>query len=200
MRSFLVVSLLAVSFVGSPRMTAAQDSCDKQFVVSQVNLPTTTQLSPSEQATVRARVIGRCFDDEKSGELAERVRDALQTFGYFRATVSAPTMTIVDVSRHPQPISLNVELVEGARYKVREVIWSGYGALSSDQLESISQILPGDILDMSKVRETLEVVLRLYAANGYPKASVVPQVQVQVHEGGHWVSLQFHVVEGAQSP
>jgi hypothetical protein len=129
-----------------------------------VTLPTTTQLSPREQATIRARLIGRCFDDQQVGELAGPVRDTLQSFGYFRATVSQPTITIVDVSRHPQPVSLNVEVVEGARYKVREITWSGIKAVSSEQIVPISQIRPEDILDMSKVRETLEAVRRLYAA------------------------------------
>jgi hypothetical protein len=197
MRALLFVALLAVCFVGSPSIATPQESCDKQFVVSQVNLPMTTQLSPSEQATIRARLIGRCFDDQQVAELAGRVRDTLQSFGYFRATVS-PTLTVVDVSRHPQPVSLNLEVAEGARYKVREVTWLGINAISSEQIIPISQIRPEDILDMSKVRETLEAARRLYAAIGYPTASIVDEVQV--HEAGHWVSLYFRVVEGAQSP
>ena len=163
MRTPLFVALLTVCFVGSPSIATPQDSCDKQFVVSQVNLPMTTQLSSSEQATIRARLIGRCFDDQQVAELAGRVRDTLQSFGYFRATVS-PTIAVVDVSRHPQPVSLNLEVVEGARYKVREITWLGIKAISSEQIVPISQIRPEDILDMSKVRETLEAVRRLYAA------------------------------------
>jgi len=197
MRTLLFVALLAVWFVGSPSIAAPQDSCDKQFVVSQVNLPTTTQLSSSEQATIRARLIGRCFDDQQVAELASRVRDTLQSFGYFRATVS-PTIAVVDVSRHPQPVLLNLDVVEGARYKVREITWLGVKAISSEQIIPISQTRPEDILDMSKVRETLEAARRLYAAIGYPTASIVSEVQVQ--EAGHWVSLYFRVVEGAQSP
>ena len=127
-RSFLVASFLAFTLARSP-ITVAQDSCDKQYVVSQVSLPTTTQLSPSEQATIRARLIGRCFDERQLDELAGRVRDTLQTFGYFRASVSEPTMTIGEVSRHPNPVSLNFAVVEGARYKVREINWSGIKAV-----------------------------------------------------------------------
>jgi len=91
---------------------------------------------------------------------------------------------------------VNVEVVEGARYKVREVTFLGANAVPSEQVFSLSQIHPGDILDTSKVRETLESVRRLYAAIGYPTASIVPQVQI--HEAGHWVSLRFNVIEGAQ--
>jgi hemolysin activation/secretion protein len=196
MDSLLVVSLLAFAFVAGPPVAAAQDSCDKQFVVSEVSLPTTTQLSPSEQAAIRARLIGGCFDDQQVGELARQARDTLQNFGYFRASVSEPTITIADFSRHPQPVSLNVEVAEGVRYRVREIQWTGVKAVPFEQIVSISPIQVEDILDMSRVRQTLEAVRRLYAAVGYPKASI----QVQVHDAGHRVSVDFSVVEGAQSP
>src|SRR5262249_14586313 len=166
MRSFCVLFLVALAFVGSPSI-AAQDSCDKQFAVSQVSLQATTELSTREQATIRSLMMGRCFDEQQMGELASRVRETLHTSGYFRATVSAPMITRVDATRHPQPVSLNVDFVEGARYKVREITWSGIKALSSEQVFSISQIGPEDTLDMSKVRETLDAVRRLYAAIGY---------------------------------
>jgi len=198
MRSLLVVSLVAFAFVASPPIAAAQDSCDKQFVVSQVSLATTTQLLPKEQAAIRARLIGRCFNDGEVSELGDRVRDTLQNFGYFRATVSEPNTAILDFSRRPQPVSLNVQFTEGARYRVREIEWLGIKAISADQILSISQVHPEDILDTSKVRETLEAVRRLYVAIGYPAASIVPEVQV--HEAGHWVSLHFSVLEGVQSP
>src|SRR5262249_44760694 len=146
----------------------------------------------------RVRLIGRCFNDGEIGELGDRVRDALQNSGYFRASVSIPNATILDFSRHPQLVSLNVQFTEGARYKVREVQWSGIKAITMDQILSISQLHPEDILDTSKVRETQEAVRRLYVAIGYPAASIVPEVQV--HEAGHWLSLHFGVLEGVQSP
>ena len=57
----LVVSLVAFVLVSVPRFLSAQDSCDKQYVVSEVSLPTTTHLAASEQAAIRARLIGSLF-------------------------------------------------------------------------------------------------------------------------------------------
>jgi outer membrane protein assembly factor BamA len=196
MRSFCVLSLVTLAFVVSPSISA-KPFCDKQFVVWQVTLPPSTQLSTSEQATIRSQLMGRCFDDPQIGELASRVQETLQSFGYFRATVSAPTRASVDASRHPQLVSLIVDFVQGPRYKVREITWLGVKALSSEQVFSISQIGPDDILDTSKMQEMIETVRRLYAAIGYPEAFIVPQFQV--HEDGHWVSLSFNVVEGGQT-
>jgi Surface antigen variable number repeat len=193
----LVVFLVAFALVTVAPWVAAQDFCDKQFVVSQVDLRTTTHLSPSELAAIRARLIAICFDDHQLGELAVIVRDTLLGLGYLRATVSQTDITIADASRHPQAASVNVGFEEGARYKVREIEWSGFSALSSDQLKSISQIQIEDVLFMSKVRETAEAARKLYIANGYLKASVVPQVRVGVGQGA---TVIFRVVEGARSP
>jgi outer membrane protein assembly factor BamA len=201
MRSLVVFTFVGLAFVGSFSFAAAQDSCDEQFVVSQVNLPTTTQLLPREQLAIRARLIGNCFGEQQVDELADQVRDALQTFGYFRATVSEPAITIADGSRHPQPVSLKVEFAEGARYRVRDVVWSGMKALTADQLFSLCLIRPGDILDTGKIRETLETVRRLYVAVGYPKASIVSQIEgAEDVRHRHLMRVRFSVLEGSQSP
>ncbi len=194
----LVLSLAALALSTVPIFVVAQEPCDKQFVVSQVSLPSTTRLSRSEQAAIRAGLVGRCFDDRELGELAGSVRNRLLSLGYLRATVSEPTLSITDASRHPQPVSLNVELQEGTRYKVREVEWWDLKAVSLEQVMAVSPIQLDDVVDMGKVRETVETVRKLYAANGYPNASILPRVQFQ--EGGHWVTVIFRVTEGAQSP
>jgi outer membrane protein assembly factor BamA len=193
MQTPLVLSLVVFALGAALPFVSAQDSCDRQFVVSHVSLPM-TRLSRSEQAAIRARLIGRCFDDQQLSELAGPVRDTLQSLGYLHATVSQPTLMIADASRHPQPVSLNVEVAEGARYKVTAVEWWNLSAVSFEQITSVSPIQVGDVLDMSKIRETLEAVRRLYAANGYPQASIVPQFR----EAGHGVTVSFAVVEGPQ--
>ena len=81
--------------------------------------------------------------------------------------------------------------------KVREIIITGYRALSPDQIASVCQMHVEDFLDMDKVQETTEAVHRLYVANGYPKASIVPQIRFKKRLG---VSVAFNIVEGPQSP
>ncbi len=196
MRRPLVLSLVVVALASTFPFVSAQDSCDRQFVISQVNLSAST-LSRSEQGAIRGRLIGRCFDNQQLSELAGPVRDTLQRLGYLRAAVSDPTFVIADGSRHPQPVSLNVEVVEGVRYKVRAIEWWNVNAFSLEQIMSVSPIQVEDVLDVSKVRDTLDVVRRLYAANGYPQAVIVPQFRVPA--AGSPVTVIFTVAEGAQS-
>ena len=192
----LVVYLVVFVFVSFSSVADAQESCAKQFVVSQVVLAA-THLSRGEQAALRTRLIGSCFDDQQVSELAGKVRHTLVSFGYLQATVSEPTITIANADRYPQLVSVNVEFEEGARYKVREITWLGFRAVSSDQLMSVSQVQIEDVLDMSKVQATMEAVRKLYAANGYPRASIVPQVQSQ--KTGIGATVEFKISEGAQS-
>jgi len=193
----LVVSLAALVFVSISPVVSAQSSCDKEFVVSQVTLPSTSQLSRTQQAAVRARLIGSCFDNQELGELVAQARNTLQGFGYLRPTVSAPSITIIDASRHPQPVLLDIEVEEGTRYRVREVQWWNLEAISFEQARSVSQIQLGEFLDMDKIRETAEATHRLYAASGYPNASIVPEIQFS--QGAN-VIVAFKVVEGRVLP
>jgi hypothetical protein len=195
----LVVSLAVFVLVSVPKFVGAQDSCDKQFVVLGVNLPTTTQLSASEQAAIRARLIGRCFDDQQLGELASGVRDVLQSIGYLRpaVTVMGWDSELADASRYPRPVSLNVEVKEGARYKVREIQLHGYKTVSADQIYALSQIQVEDFFDGNKMRETAEALSKVYAARGYLNASIVPRFDFL---GGPQICVHFYIVEGPQLP
>jgi len=193
----LVVALAALVFLSISPVVPAQHSCDKQFVVSQVSLPTATQLSVTYQAAVRARLIGHCFDNQELGELAAIAGDTLHSLGYLRSTVSEPFITIVDASRHPQPVSLDVTVEEGTRYRVTEVQWWNLEAISFEQARSVSQIQLGEFLDMGKIRETAEAAHRLYSASGYPNASIVPEIQFS--EGPN-VTVAFKVIEGRFLP
>lgn len=66
----------------------------------------------------RERFLGRCFDYLPLGELAGTIPDTLHSLGYFGATVSEPSMTIADSTRHLQPVVLRVRIDEGWRYRV----------------------------------------------------------------------------------
>jgi outer membrane protein assembly factor BamA len=54
-----------------------------------------------------------------------------------------------------------------------------------------------DFLDMRKVHETADALRRLYAANGFLRASIVPQVRFKEGLG---VSVPFQIVEGFRNP
>jgi len=198
MRTPVLVSIAVLALVANPRFIAAQGSCDKQFVVSQVNLPTTTHVSPSDQAVTRARLIGVCFDDQQFSELVGRIRDTLRNLGYLRATVSEPSISIVDASRHPHAASLNVSFEEGARYRVEAIEIRGNRALSADQIRGLSPIQPGEFFDNKKVEDTERALRKLYEANGYSEMSLRSEIR-EMKGRPDALFVIFTVVEGVRS-
>src|SRR5207245_9654183 len=98
---------------------AQRDCNSKQFVVSAVDLPPETHLSSQEQATVRLRLVGRCFDESQLTEATDRVRVAFESFSYFRAKVLLPTVNIIDATLRSASVSLTMVVDEGMQYNVR---------------------------------------------------------------------------------
>jgi outer membrane protein assembly factor BamA len=192
----IVVAPLAIVLCAIPAVAQCDNQPPHQFVVVNVNLERVGHLSPARQASVRSRVNGRCFDSSNTQQLSQRVLDAYQNFGYFRAIVLDPSIQIVDDTRYPKPVSLTFDVDEGQQFKVEDVVWHGHGAFPDEQIWQLTSVRPGEVLDKSKVRETLDGVRRLYVSSGYSEAEIVPQVDVL--DSGR-VRMNFSVVHGRPS-
>jgi outer membrane protein assembly factor BamA len=176
MRFLAFIATVFIALGVPPAMAQCDDQSSRQFVIVNVNLERAGHLSSAQQASVKLRVIGRCFDPSNISELMHQVSDAYQSFGYFRATVSDPAIQIVDQTRSPEPVSLTFDVDEGQQFTVRDVIWHGTD-FGSEQEWQLTSLHPGDVLDTSKVRDTVERVRRLYVADGFAEAAIVPQVE-----------------------
>lgn len=198
MRCILLVLFLVLVLPIGTLCQAAAATCDAQFVVTEVSLPPDSDLTTRQQTIVRAHLTGRCFSGTKPNELSNWELAQLGNLGYYDAKVEEPTVTVLDASRHPQPVSLSLKFTKGARYRVREITWLGIQAISMERIASISELSPHDILDLSKVEETLDTVRLLYHAIGYPGVVITPQIQCD--KNGHSAIVNYIVSEGAQYP
>ncbi|MGA9566628.1 MAG: POTRA domain-containing protein [Candidatus Korobacteraceae bacterium] len=189
----ILVAPVVIALCAVPAFTQCGDNSFHRYVVVNVNLERPGHLSPAQQASVRSRVIGRCFDSSNTQQLSQRVLDAYQNFGYFRATIPDPSIQIVDDTLYPEPVSLTFDVNEGQQFTVDDVIWHGHGAFTDEQIWQVTSVRPGDVLDTTKVRETLDGVRRLYVSSGYADAEIVPQVDVL--ESGR-VRMNFSVIHG----
>lgn len=195
------VCLLSVGLTlsaAAQNSSAARLECTPQseFVVSQVTFERATGLSPQEQATVKLRLFGRCFNGSNVSDTGATVIDAFQNAGYFRALVSDPLLRVLDASRSPKPVALIFDVDEGNQYKVREIEWIGVKAFTPEQIEEISPIRVEDIFNKSKVHEFVEGTKNLYQATGYINASITPEIKVRNPFG---LELRFLIDEGPLS-
>ena len=174
---FRIFVVPVVALCALPAIGQCQDHSPHQFVVANVDLERAGHLAPAQQASVKLRVIGRCFDASNIQQLAQRVLDAYQNFGYFRATVFDSLIQIVDDTLYPESVSLTFDVDEGPQFTVEEVMWHGHGVFSDEQIWQLTSVRPGDVLDTSKVRETLDGVRRLYVTGGFAEAEIVPRLK-----------------------
>lgn len=192
----LAAPVLVALFCVPSAMAQCGDQSPHPFVVVNVNLEPEGHLSPAQQASVKLRVIGRCFDSPDAHEMAQQVLDAYQNFGYFRAAVSDPALKFVDDTRYPKLVSLTFDVDEGPQFTVDSVIWHGVDVFPDDQVWQLTSMKPGEVVDMSKVRETVEGVQRLYVSSGFAEAVIVSRVEVPVSRR---VQVHFTVMHGRPS-
>jgi outer membrane protein assembly factor BamA len=188
---------LAVLFSSWTALSFAQcGTPTPKYFVANVNLENPGHLSAEQQAMVKLKLVGRCFDDFSVSELLSPVQTLYQSFGYFQAAVHEPhRIRVLDETRHPAPVSLTFDVEEGPQFLLDVVEWWGVEAPSiQQQIWELTALKPGDVFDRSKVQEILAGVRRLYISSGYPNAIIASEVTVHPPRR---VSLRFTVQEGA---
>jgi len=189
----LAFSAAAQNGPGNEALCSRQD----EFAVTEVIFEDATHLSRQEQAMVKLRLLGQCFNSSNIGDSGAIVLEAFQNAGYFRAYVSDPIVRVLDASRSPKPVALVFDIVEGNQYKVREIEWHGVNAFTPEQIEEITPIRVEDTFSKTKVDEFVQGTRNLYRASGYLNVSVKPAIKCL---SAHGVQLRFFVDEGPLSP
>lgn len=192
-RCSIAIPLFLSAFLTTRSFGQAALGEQSDYVIWAVSFPNGTRLSPDQQSTVRLRVVGRGCQQAQLGEILDRVRDAYQNFGFYRAR-AAGTLEVLDPTRHPSPVSLKLSVEEGPQYKLRRIEWQGVRAFTAEQIWSLQPMRPEDVFDTSKVREMLDGVKRLYVSAGYSGVTIVPEVKTMEH--GNGLELFLNVQEG----
>ena len=131
--------------------------------------------------------------------VAQRVRYALQTRGYFRAEVGVPKSTVISQSPTGNVVDLVVQVDPGALYTLNAIQFDGnHGPLvfPEEQLRTQFPISDGELLDTEKIRNGLENLRKLYADHGYINFTPVPNTDVL--DQARSVRLRIDVDEGAR--
>ncbi|HTS07003.1 MAG TPA: POTRA domain-containing protein [Candidatus Eisenbacteria bacterium] len=192
----LMLLLLSSAFVSIPSTSISQEACDAPYIASDVGLSTGSNLPEDVAAATRAALIGRCFDSPTDAELVASIQRVLHDMGYLRATVSAPSMTLVNMSRYPQRASLSFTVHEGPRAQVQEIEVAGNNLIDADRIRSVIQVPLGESLDMSRVRESSRSIQRLYRANGFSKMTFKQMIEFSTERK---VRVIFQINEGPRS-
>ena len=151
-------------------------------------------------------IFSRTYDATKLSEDAERVRDALQQKGYFKAIVQDPKTNIHDTHGFHLPfkkgsggkaVDITMPIEEGDRYRLKAVTFSGNKAVTN--VEALRRSIPmkdGDIFNVELMRKGIKNLRDLYGHYGYINFTPVPDTEID--EEHKMVTVKFDLDEGKQ--
>ncbi len=151
-------------------------------------------------------IFSKTFDAKKLNEDAERVRDAYQQRGYFKALVQEPKTNTRDTGGFRIPlimkgggkaVDITMPIEEGERYKLGTITFKNMKAVSNERaLRSLFPIGDGDLFNTEHIRKGLEQLRKAYAELGYINFTPVPDTKID--DTKLEVSIEVDLDEGKQ--
>jgi outer membrane protein insertion porin family len=152
-------------------------------------------------------LFARTYDATKLNEDAERVRDAYQQKGYFKALVQDPQTKVRDVtgvvwympfkSKNGKVVDITIPIEEGDKYKLKEIKFTGNKAFQNTVL--LRRLIPmkdGDIFNVEMMRKGLKNLRDAYGEYGYINFTPVPNTEID--EEHKTITVTFDLDEGDQ--
>ncbi|MCU1256745.1 MAG: surface antigen [Candidatus Angelobacter sp.] len=150
-------------------------------------------------------VFARTFDASKLEEDAERVREALQTYGYFQAVVDDPKIKLRDTSSklhlpliqkgQGKVMDITVPIEEGDKYKLKAITFANNKAILNKQLlRSVFPLKDGDTFNKQLVGKGLDNLRKAYGELGYIDFTPVPTTEIDADK--KLITLNIEMEEG----
>lgn len=151
-------------------------------------------------------VFSKTFDSSKLDEDAERVRDALQHNGYFKAVVGDPKTNLRTITggfhipliqkRPAKVMDITIPVEEGQRYRLKAITFRNSKVFGNNTkyLRAQFPIKDGEIFDTHSIGKGIENLRKAYGTLGYINFSAVPTPDVD--DDKKLITLNIDVDEG----
>src|SRR5512146_446259 len=150
-------------------------------------------------------IFSKTYDSSKLNEDAERVRQAYQEKGYFKAIVEDPQTKLRDThSKMHIPlvqkgqgkvVDITMPIIEGDRYHLGSITFKHNKAVrNAAALRGLFPMKDGDIFNTDNVRKGLDNLRKAYGELGYINFTSVPDTQI--NEDKRLINLVIDVDEG----
>jgi hypothetical protein len=134
--------------------------------IADVIINETSNLTSSELAAIRNKLIGACAD-EKTDFLEELVLGLFQNEGYFGATIKNLDLKTLDPLAQPKHIQLEAEIAVGQRYRLAEIKFLGNHAFAASKLRNAFSLRKGDIFKRDEIAGSFKGVRKPYSKSGF---------------------------------
>jgi outer membrane protein insertion porin family len=152
-------------------------------------------------------LFSKTYDATKLNEDAERVRDAYQQKGYFKALVQDPRTQIRDVGgvnwyfpfkpKKGKVVDITVPVEEGDLFRLKEITFTGNKAITNTQaLRRLIPMKDGEIFNVENMRKGIKNLRDAYGGLGYINFTPVPDTHIDDEK--KQISVVFDLDEGKQ--
>ena len=151
-------------------------------------------------------LFAKTYDATKLQEDTERVRDAYQQKGFFKALVQDPKTNIRDTGPGfpwlfrkggGKAVDITIPVEEGERYKLAAINIHGNKAIpNTAALRRLFPMKDGDLFNTEMVRKGLKNLQDAYGEFGYINFTAVPDTKID--DDKHLITLDIDVDEGKQ--
>lgn len=198
--SVLILTLLMIPGAtagaqdASPATLATADS--PEVILREIALVGATRPPLDVQEMIRKNLLAKVYTGAKwREEIADRIRDAWQQKGYFKAEVNVDHEILRSDERRLEVVVL-AQVEEGPLYRFGEISFKNLSAFSAAELSPLFPLIEGDVFDTSKIRQALEALRKAYAVRGYINFTCVPETEID--DSQHVISLSIDIDEGSQ--
>jgi outer membrane protein assembly factor BamA len=173
------------------------------FSVTGVKMPICTFHFPGAKNVSEAKLAGTSKEElsgtDYSGELVRgfagmKLFAIYRELGQLRAKFAAPVAKPDPTCKDGVDVTIPVE--EGLIYSMGPTAWSGMNALTSDQLNEVLGMKPGEVANGLKFDKGLVTISKVYGRQGYLAAQVQPVPEFD--DSAQKVSYKIEVREGPQ--
>ena len=119
----------------------------------------------------------------------------MQDYGYFKAAVRPQPHTLRSNPSGEQAW-VTFYVTEGPQYRLGQIQFAKAHVLPVAELRKQIPLKDGDVFDLSKIREGIEALTKLYDAHGY--INFVASPDIQIDEARQAISVVMQLDEGHQ--
>jgi outer membrane protein assembly factor BamA len=166
-----------------------------KYIVERVESNGFGNLSNEQAAQIRTLLIGKPYDPEQAGWFLEQVRGVLQDNGYFHALVDNPSILPLRTNEDPTPIVLSFALEVGSCFRAGKIEILGVDAPTASELRGLITLQTGDIFDVSKIRQGMEVIQKWYNSRGFINEVAAPDQYIDTV--ARTISIQLSIIPDA---
>ena len=150
-------------------------------------------------------LFSKTYDATKLNEDTERVRDAYQQKGYFKALVQDPKTQIRDVSginwlfpfksKHGKVVDITVPVEEGEKFTLKEIKFQGNTKYpNSAALRKLIPMKDGELFNVENMRKGIKNLRDAYGQGGYINFTPVPNTEID--DEHKQITVVFDLDEG----